>query len=122
MSGLVLIVDDEPDVRLLLRLAFEARGWAVDEVADGQEALNRCFAPPLPVAVVLDQRMPGLPGLSVARQLLTQGYEGRIVLHSAYLSPDLEAEAREAGIPVAAKGHLRELFALLEQAQGDDGR
>ena len=113
MSDLVLIVDDEPDVRLLLRLAFEARGWTVDEVAGGAEALKRCSAGPVPALVVLDQRMPGLPGLSVARQLQGQGFAGRIVLHSAYLSPDLEAEAKEAGIPVAAKGQLRELFTLL---------
>lgn len=113
MSKLVLVVDDEPDVRLLLRLALEAKGWTVDEVAGGQDALNRCRTGPAPVAVVLDQRMPGLPGLAVARELRGQGFEGRIVLHSAYLSPALEAEAKEAGIPVAAKGHLRELFTLL---------
>ena len=112
---LVLIVDDEPDVRLLLRLAFEARGWTVDEVAGGQDALDRCATPPAPAVVVLDQRMPGLPGLSVARKLRGQGFEGRIVLHSAYLSPELEAEAKSAGIPVAPKGQLRELFALLSQ-------
>ena len=115
MSQLVLVVDDEPDVRLLLRLAFEARGWTVDEASCGQEALERCFAAPAPAVVVLDQRMPGLPGLSVARQLRDQGFSGRIVLHSAYLSPELELEAKEAGIPVAAKGQLRELLALLNQ-------
>lgn len=115
MSQLVLVVDDEPDVRLLLRLAFEARGWKVDEVAGGQDALKRCLAAPAPAVVVLDQRMPGLAGLAVARQLRGQGFAGRIVLHSAYLSPELEAEAEEAGIPVAAKGQLRELFALVNQ-------
>lgn len=115
MSRLVLIVDDEPDVRLLLRLAFEARGWEVEEAAGGSEALERCAAGPAPVAVVLDQRMPGLPGLGVARQLQTRGFGGRIVLHSAYLSPALEEEARQAGIPVASKGQLRELFSLVSQ-------
>ena len=113
MSGLVLIADDEPDVRLLLRLAFEARGWKVDEVGDGQEALQRCSVPPPPAVVVLDQRMPGLPGMAVARRLQGLGFPGQIVLHSAYLSPDLEAEAKQAGIPVAAKGQLKELFRLL---------
>ncbi len=122
MSGLVLIVDDEPDVRMLLRLAFQARGWTVDEVADGQEALSRCALPPAPAVVVLDQRMPGLSGLAVARQLLGEGFPGQIVLHSAYLSPDLEAEAKQAGIPVATKGSLRELFALLEHDEASGRR
>jgi CheY-like chemotaxis protein len=113
VADLVLIVDDEPDVRLLLRLAFQARGWTVDEVAGGEEALSRCRKAPPPAAVVLDHRMPGVSGITVARRLRGEGFGGRIVLHSAYLSPSLEAEAREAGIPVAAKGRLRELFKLL---------
>jgi hypothetical protein len=44
-----------------------------------------------------------------------QGFAGNIVLHSAYLSPDLEAEVTQAGIPVAPNGQLRELFTLLSQ-------
>jgi CheY-like chemotaxis protein len=122
MSDLVLIVDDEPDVRLLLRLAFEARGWKVDEVSGGHEALERCSAPPAPDVIVLDHRMPGLAGIAVARQLQGQGFPGRIVLHSAYLSPDLEAEAEQAGIPVAAKGQLRQLFALLAKDNAPEKR
>ena len=115
MSRLVLIVDDEPDIRLLLRLAFEAKGWEVDEVGGGEEALARCRTEPEPVAVVLDQRMPGMLGMTVARNLRGQGFGGRIVLHSAYLSTELEAEAKAEGIPVAAKGQLRELFQLVAQ-------
>jgi hypothetical protein len=39
----------------------------------------------------------------------------RIVLHTAYLSPELEAEAQQADLPVASKGQLRELLTLLTQ-------
>jgi DNA-binding response OmpR family regulator len=57
----ILVVDDDPDIRGLLRELLERRGFAVTEARDGQEAL-RAFYVERPDLVVLDVAMPGLDG------------------------------------------------------------
>jgi CheY-like chemotaxis protein len=57
----VLVAEDEPLVRALITLAFEAEGYAVDTAADGAEALaTACERPPQ--AIVLDLMMPVMDG------------------------------------------------------------
>ena len=60
MSNL-LVVDDDPDIRLLLRLELETEGHHVTEAADGAEALE-CMAAARPDLVLLDMMMPVLDG------------------------------------------------------------
>jgi DNA-binding response OmpR family regulator len=64
----VLVADDEPHIRAVLRGYLEAEGFAVDEAADGNEALaaTRTKQPDL---LLLDIMMPGLDGLEVLRQV-----------------------------------------------------
>jgi DNA-binding response OmpR family regulator len=57
----ILVVDDDPDIRGLLRELLDRRGFAVTEAKDGQEAL-RVFFDQRPDLVVLDVAMPGLDG------------------------------------------------------------
>jgi DNA-binding response OmpR family regulator len=59
----VLIVEDEPDLLLLLGLAFEAAGHQVVMAADGDAALRRIRGEPF--AIVLDVMMPVLDGWQV---------------------------------------------------------
>jgi DNA-binding response OmpR family regulator len=66
----VLVVDDEPHIRAVLRGYLEADGFAVSEAADGQAALRSLRQDP-PDVVLLDVMMPGLDGLDVLRQLRT---------------------------------------------------
>lgn len=97
----VLLVDDEPDIRDLARLILEVGGLSVVEAASGAEALQQYFElapPPVPAAVVLDQRMPGLSGLEVAEQMLSHNPGQVIVLFSAYLDQDATAEATAMGV------------------------
>jgi CheY-like chemotaxis protein len=53
----VLIIDDEEDIRVLLRMAFEESGFEVDEAGDGQEGLE-IFRRQPPDLVVTDMVMP----------------------------------------------------------------
>ena len=89
----VLVVDDEADIRLFLRVALEADGFAVQEAADGQEALDRIRANGLD-CMLLDLRMPGVDGWSVLDQLAADGrLEGlAVVVHSAH-ADDSTAQA-----------------------------
>jgi len=50
----VLVVDDDPDVRRRLRGLLEKDGWAVDEAADGREALDRLTGRPLSGSPLID--------------------------------------------------------------------
>ena len=98
----VLVVDDDPDVRLLVRAWLERGGFnVVEEAADGLQALHQFDAlnpPPVPSVVLLDNRMPGLTGLEVAEQMLSRHPEQVIVLFSAYLDIEIQAKARAIGI------------------------
>jgi CheY-like chemotaxis protein len=64
----VLIVDDEPAIRLLGRVNLEADGIEVLEAGDGPSALERAAAEH-PDLILLDVVMPGLDGLEVAERL-----------------------------------------------------
>ena len=69
MSRLVLVVDDEPDIRELLQLALEhVAGWQVLTASNGPEALIAA-ADKLPDAILLDVMMPGMDGPETARRL-----------------------------------------------------
>ena len=57
----ILVVDDDPDIRTLLRELFHRTGFLVAEAGDGQEAL-RVFFDERPDLVVLDVAMPRLDG------------------------------------------------------------
>jgi CheY-like chemotaxis protein len=98
----VLVVDDEPDVRELARAILEMGGFhVIDEAEDGNEALARFVdlaPPPMPSVVLLDNRMPGRPGLEVAQEMLRHNPDQVIVLFSAHLDAEVEEEARSIGV------------------------
>jgi DNA-binding response OmpR family regulator len=66
----VLVVDDEPHIRTVLRGYLEAEGFAVSEAADGEAAVRQVRQSP-PDLVLLDVMPPGIDGLEVLRQLRT---------------------------------------------------
>ena len=66
----VLVVDDEPHIRTVLRGYLQADGFEVAEAADGAAALAVMREHP-PDLVLLDVMMPGIDGLEVLRQLRT---------------------------------------------------
>jgi len=64
----ILVVDDEPRIRDLLRLILEARGFLVDEAENGGEAL-KMFSASGPDVVILDVMMPGIDGFECCRRI-----------------------------------------------------
>src|SRR6266702_5406850 len=64
----VLVVDDEPHIRTVLRRYLEADGLTVAEAADGEAALAALRENP-PGLVLLDLMLPGIDGIEVLRQL-----------------------------------------------------
>ena len=66
----VLVVDDEPHIRTVLRGYLEAAGFAVSEAADGETAVHEVRRDP-PDLVLLDVMLPGADGLEVLREVRT---------------------------------------------------
>ena len=64
----ILIVEDEADIRELVRYHLEQEGYAVEEADSGEKALDRAAAT-RPALVVLDLMLPGTDGLEVCRRL-----------------------------------------------------
>jgi two-component system chemotaxis response regulator CheY len=100
----MLIVDDELDMRMLVRIVIEMANNGLDivgEAADGPEALQiwrDLDGPPVPDVVILDNRMPGLSGLEVAEQILQERPDQLILLYSAFLDDAVRARAAEIGV------------------------
>lgn len=68
MTHSVLVVDDEPMARTLLRLMLVRAGFEVLEAADGPEALTK-VKEQIPDIMILDVMMPGLDGFAVCEAL-----------------------------------------------------
>ena len=88
MSGhQLLIVDDEPDLRWMLRGLFEEEGYTVHEAANGKQALELLrqaeTSGHLPDVVLSDMRMPEISGVELLRTVRTQFRDLPVVLLSA---------------------------------------
>lgn len=94
----VLVVDDEPDIRLLIRVNLVAAGYEVLEAESGREAID-FLAGEEPDLVLLDLRLPGLDGWDVLEHLKEHGVAQRVpvVAISAHASPTTKERAREVG-------------------------
>ncbi|MBI5378713.1 MAG: response regulator [Nitrospirae bacterium] len=68
MKKTILIADDEPNIRLLVKSTLPGEEYEVVEAADGQEALQRIRATRLDL-VILDLMMPRCTGIEVLREL-----------------------------------------------------
>lgn len=67
-DGRILVVDDDPTVRLLVRASLEKSGFEVEEAADGLEALEK-FVSCKPIAILLDVDMPKLDGYGACARI-----------------------------------------------------
>jgi CheY-like chemotaxis protein len=97
-SATILIVDDEPNIRLMLRTALKSEGYAMREAADGREAIEEIDRQ-MPDLMLLDLSMPRLDGMGVLRELQGMGPERRprIVVLTAYGSIPTAVQATRLG-------------------------
>jgi len=78
----VLVVDDEPPIRRLLKMSFTAQGYHVLEAPDGHSALEALKLSAVDL-VVLDLRLPGVDGFAVIEALRSKGSPIPIVVLSS---------------------------------------
>ena len=93
----VLVVDDENNIRTMIKLTLEHAGYEVDTASDGQEALDKFGVGDGIDLVLLDQRMPGLEGISVLKQMLYHRADTRVIMITAFGTVDLAVEAMKSG-------------------------
>jgi CheY-like chemotaxis protein len=102
MEIATLIVDDQADMRLLMKMVVDAANdglFVKRTVASGAEALD-VVDDVDPAIIVLDEMMPGMSGVETA-ELLRQRRPGQLmIMCTAYLDEELRARAAAAGIKV----------------------
>jgi two-component system response regulator AtoC len=92
----ILVVDDEENLRLVLRTLLRRAGYDVETASTGEEALERVesFGPDV---VLTDVRMPRMSGLDLLTALKAKASLAVVIVMSAYGSVDLALEAMKAG-------------------------
>jgi two-component system, OmpR family, phosphate regulon response regulator OmpR len=95
----ILLADDDAEDRYLLKLILERAGAIVEAYPDGEKAIaatNRRGRFAYDV-MLLDLMMPGKSGLETAAALRINGFPGKIIGISAFLTPGVSAYLRAAG-------------------------
>jgi CheY-like chemotaxis protein len=89
----LLVLDDEPDARDIVRFIFEPRGYLVHSRGDGAEALELLRREPIAV-LLLDLLMPGMDGKEFLRELQRLDGEDRpvVIVNSARKAEDVRRE------------------------------
>ena len=93
----ILVVDDEANIRTMIRLALEFSGYQVETAADGSEAIEKFGDGTGWDLVILDQRMPGKTGAEVQAELRKLAPQTRVVMITAFGTIDMALEAMKNG-------------------------
>jgi DNA-binding response OmpR family regulator len=100
----ILVVDDDPEIRDVVRWLLEDEGWAVETASDGRDALDRATRA-RPALIVLDMGLPILSGEEVAMRL-----------HDVYAEPppiivvSADGRAGEKAARIGAASYLHKPF------------
>jgi CheY-like chemotaxis protein len=97
MTRRVLIVDDETNIRRMMRLTLEADGYDVEDADDGAKGLTLFGDGARFDAVLLDQKMPGLDGIETLQQMRARAPAARVIMITAFGSIELAVEAMKLG-------------------------
>jgi two-component system alkaline phosphatase synthesis response regulator PhoP len=107
----VLIVDDEMDALMALKVALEAEGYNVAEAKDGHEALDKVYSE-IPDVILLDLMIPGIDGFEVCRQLKSDDMYRHIPV--IMLTARGEIDDKVEGIELGADDYVTKPFNLKE--------
>jgi len=123
----VLVVDDEPEIRLLVERTLTAKGFQVETAADGEEALKKIGAL-LPDLVLLDAMLPRMHGFEVCRRSRSEARTRQvpiIIMTAVYRGWRFAQDARETygaedyiEKPFRLDDLLRRVEAVLESTAG----
>ena len=115
-TSTILIVDDEPQIRRVMRTTLSSNGYSVIEARSGEEALE-IMGKERPELVLLDVNMPGMSGLEVCREIRDQS-EVAIIMLTVRNSEHDKVLALDAGADdyVVKPFSIEELLARIRAA------
>jgi DNA-binding response OmpR family regulator len=93
----VLIIDDEPHIRQMMRLTLESSGYSVEEAGSGEEGLRIFGDGRTHDVVILDQKMPGIDGLATLKHLKDRLPDACVLMVTAFASVELAVDAMKLG-------------------------
>ncbi|WP_319506629.1 response regulator [uncultured Methanolobus sp.] len=107
----ILIVDDEMDALLALKVALEAEGYNIAEAKDGYEAIDKVHSE-IPDVILLDLMIPGIDGFEVCKQLKSDSMYSHIPV--IMLTARGEVDDKVEGIELGADDYVTKPFNLKE--------
>ena len=93
----ILIVDDQPGIRLLLNEVFKKDGFHTHLAATGLEALKIAQTTALD-CVLLDMKIPGMDGLEILKRLKMQQPDLPVIMMTAYIEQNVIDHATALGV------------------------
>ena len=109
------LVDGDPAVRHALSFAFDTAGLRVAAFADAESALGACGREDWR-CLIMDERLPGMPGLTLLTALRGQGFDAPAILITTNPTPDLCRRAQAAGVEIIEKPLLDDALAVRVRA------
>lgn len=100
---MILVVDDDAQVRAMIRGALSELGYEVGEAADGEAALAALRSAERPQLVILDYIMPGMDGAEVAREIAAIDPALPIVFSTGHAALRALRNAAGEDVPVLEK-------------------
>ncbi len=128
-AGRILVVDDDPQIRRVLKVTLSGQGFEVDDAKHGEEALDKLRASRFDL-VLLDINMPGMSGLDVCRAIRA-GSEIAIIMLTVRDNESDTVEALDAGAddyvtkpfkPSELSARIRAALRRSPGGQGPSGR
>lgn len=114
MPKRILVVEDEPNMRLLVFEELSDAGYDVDEAENGEEALRK-FSERTYDLVTIDIEMPGMNGLELAGKLREIRRETKLVLLTAYSHYKSDMASWAADAYVVKSSDLTELKEVISR-------
>ena len=112
MSGTILIVDDEADIRSTVEFNLSREGFRTVTAGLGREAVERASETPRPDLIVLDLMLPDISGTEVCRQLRQSPKTRSIPI--VMLTAKTDAIDRVVGFEVGADDYVTKPFSVRE--------
>jgi DNA-binding response OmpR family regulator len=110
----IMIIEDNEEMRSLLKDFLEEEGFKIDSVSNGVDALGRLSRGYFDL-VVTDIRMPGLSGLDILPKIRRLNPGAPIIVMTAYGSDDLQRRSLERGATIYLEKpiHLSQLRTMI---------
>ena len=92
----VLLIEDSPQMRLLMRTILEADGHTVLEADEGTKGLHLVVSG-RPDCILLDLMLPGIDGLSILRCLNAEGFKIPVIVVTSYIQERVREQCLAMG-------------------------